>query len=121
MALGLSPSILYTAYVGFVAFQIINVLVFFTGCFESFNPKLSRFWLFMLMAAAAVIFVTMLARSLVKQPASFVFVGFTNFTGWPNGTALFTGLLAVNWGFSCLDVVTHMAEEIQDPRQYLST
>jgi choline transport protein len=101
----------------FITYQIINLLMFVLNCWESILPRLSRFWLTIALATALIIFITILARAPVKQPASYVFAGFTNYTGWNNGLAFLTGLLGVNWGFSCLDAVTHMAEEIPDPRR----
>ncbi|KAH8145159.1 uncharacterized protein LAJ45_10823 [Morchella importuna] len=51
-----------------------------------------------------------------KASVDSVFRGFSNFSGWDsNAICFFTGLLGVNWGFSCLDACTHMAEELPKP------
>jgi choline transport protein len=100
-----------------VTYQIINLVMFVMNCCESILPKMSRFWLTIAIATALIVFIAILARAPVKQPGPYVFAGFTNYTGWNDGLAYFTGLLGVNWGFSCSDAVTHMAEEISDPRR----
>ncbi|KAK4937035.1 hypothetical protein LTR10_022221 [Elasticomyces elasticus] len=101
----------------FVVYQICNILGFALSCWQKFLPRISQFLFSTMIAAAAIIFVTVLARAPVKQPASFVFASYTNYSGWNDGIAFLTGLLGVNWGFSCLDAVTHMAEEIPEPRK----
>ncbi|RAH68334.1 amino acid transporter [Aspergillus aculeatinus CBS 121060] len=105
------------AWVNFVIYQAINLIMFVFNCREDILPALSRFWLAVSLAASFICFVSMLARAPVKQPATFIFIDFTNLTGWPDSISFLTGLLGVNWGFSCLDAVTHMAEEIPNPRE----
>ncbi|PYH81272.1 hypothetical protein BO82DRAFT_415930 [Aspergillus uvarum CBS 121591] len=105
------------AWVNFVIYQAINLIMFVFNCREAILPALSRFWLAVSLAASFICFVSMLARAPVKQSATFIFTDFTNLTGWPDGISFLTGLLGVNWGFSCLDAVTHMAEEIPNPRE----
>jgi choline transport protein len=53
-----------------------------------------------------------------KASSDSVWRSFTNSSGWQSDAiAWFTGLLGVNWGFSCLDSCTHMAEEIPHPER----
>lgn len=104
-------------WVVFVTYQIFNVFMFGFNCWERFINPISRGCLAVCVASAAIIFITMLARAPTKQSASFVFQGFTNITGWDDGLAFLVAMLAINWGFSCLDAVTHMAEEIPDPKR----
>jgi choline transport protein len=66
----------------------------------------------------SIIFITVLAASPTKQSASFVFTDFINTSGWNSkGIAFHTGMLGAKWGFANLDAVTHMADEIPDPRK----
>ncbi|OJJ45168.1 hypothetical protein ASPZODRAFT_153440 [Penicilliopsis zonata CBS 506.65] len=111
------PDAATPTWVTFLVYQLINIVMFGLNCWESLLPRLSRIWLTISMATALIIFITILARTNDKRSASFVFTGFTNLTGWSDGIAFLTGLLGVNWGLSCLDAVTHMAEEIPDPRR----
>jgi choline transport protein len=101
----------------FLVYQIVNILVMGLNFSSKIMPMTGRIYLYISMAAFAIIFVGILARAPVKQPAFFVFTSFVNLTGWNDGIAFCTGLLGVNWGFSALDAVTHMAEEIPDPRR----
>ena len=65
-----------------------------------------------------VITVTVLAKAQPKQPASFVFTDFENFSGWTNSVIAFiTGFINANYSFSCLDAATHIAEEIPHPER----
>ncbi|PFH62678.1 hypothetical protein XA68_12549 [Ophiocordyceps unilateralis] len=51
------------------------------------------------------------------QPASFVFAGWINRTGWPDGVTWFVGLVQSAYGLTAFDSVIHMAEEIPAPRR----
>lgn len=50
------------------------------------------------------------------QPASFVFGGWINTTGWSDGVVWFTGLVQAAYGLTAFDSVVHMVEEIPSPR-----
>lgn len=57
--------------------------------------------------------ITVLATSRGEyQPASFVFGGFENTTGWPDGWAFILGLLQSTFGLTGFDAVSHMIEEM---------
>lgn len=101
----------------FVTYQAYNILMFAFNCCQTVASKSSRVWLSLAIASPIIIIIAILARAEEKQSAAFVFTGFTNLTGWSDGVAFMTGLLGVNWGFCALDAVTHMAEEIPDPRR----
>jgi choline transport protein len=65
-----------------------------------------------------VITVVVLSKAQPKQPASFVFTDFENFSGWSNNVIAFiTGFINANYSFSCLDAATHIAEEIPHPER----
>ncbi|RDA86493.1 hypothetical protein CP532_1994 [Ophiocordyceps camponoti-leonardi (nom. inval.)] len=51
------------------------------------------------------------------QPPSFVFAGWINHTGWPDGVVWFIGLVQSAYGLTAFDSVIHMAEEIPSPRR----
>ncbi|KAF4594423.1 amino acid permease family protein [Ophiocordyceps camponoti-floridani] len=51
------------------------------------------------------------------QPAKFVFSGWINRTGWPDGVTWFAGLVQSAYGLTAFDSVIHMAEEMPAPRR----
>ncbi|KAH8883545.1 amino acid transporter [Thozetella sp. PMI_491] len=111
------PNFVYQPWMGFVGFQITNIVIFFFNTVERFLPYFSRASMAWSVASLVIIFVAVLAASPMKQPASFVFTDFVNFSGWNDALAVLTGLVGVNWGYSCLDACCHMAEEIPQPER----
>ncbi|KAJ6088785.1 hypothetical protein N7486_010046 [Penicillium sp. IBT 16267x] len=112
-----NPDVVAHPWTIFVTYQAFNMVMFIFNCWEMIVTKSSRLWLAVTILSPIVIFITLLARADTKQSAEFVFTGFTNLSGWNDGIAFLTGLLGVNWAFSGIDAVTHMAEEIPDPRR----
>ncbi|CEJ88352.1 hypothetical protein VHEMI04694 [[Torrubiella] hemipterigena] len=51
------------------------------------------------------------------QTPQFVFGGWINNTGWPNGVAFLLGLAQSAYGLTAFDSVIHMVEEIPAPRK----
>ncbi|KAH7141506.1 amino acid/polyamine transporter I [Dactylonectria estremocensis] len=100
---------------GFVGFQLLNLLTLFGACFEHALPKISKFMLLFSCLTIGVIFVTLFAMSDNHVSAKDFFVTPINISGWQDGIAFIIGLNGANWSFSCLDVATHLAEEIPSP------
>lgn len=112
-----NPDFVFQRWMLFLGYELTNIALFSFNLFERLLPKFSMFGLFFSVASLIIIFVTVLVASPTKQSASFVFTDFVNLSGWDSqGVAYLTGMLGANWGFSCLDAVTHMAEEVPDPR-----
>ena len=61
-----------------------------------------------------VISITLLATS-EKSSAEFVFTGFANETGWPDGMSWLLGLLQSALSLIGFDASTHLAEEMPSP------
>lgn len=102
----------------FVGYQVTNIFMFGFNAFSRILPAISRLTLGFSLCTILIIFIACLASAPSYQPASFVFTEFVNDSGWSaKGITLLTGMVGVNWGFSCLDAVTHLAEEIPDPRR----
>lgn len=101
-----------------VGYQVANILIFFLNCFSSFLPGLNKASLYISLLSVSAITLAVLIASPRKASVDLVFRTYTNGSGW-NSDAInfFTGLLGVNWGFSCLDACTHMAEEIPKPEK----
>lgn len=67
-------------------------------------------------AGFAIISITVLACASPRyQPAEFVYGGFINDVGWPNGFAWLLGLLQGALALTGFDAVAHMIEEIPEP------
>ncbi|OAA44164.1 choline transport protein [Metarhizium rileyi] len=112
----LNPAFVYRRWMGFVAFQVLNLITLFCSCFERALPHISRAVLFVSVTSAAVVFLALFATSRRQHasPKDF-FLTPVNSSGWPDGIAFLTGISGINWSLSCLDVVTHLAEEIPSP------
>ncbi|KAL4876724.1 amino acid permease-domain-containing protein [Aspergillus karnatakaensis] len=95
-----TPDFVYKPWMGFVGFQATNLFVFFFNTVGRFLPRLGQASLGMSVSSAR-----------------HVFTDFTNTSGWGSGIAALTGLLGINWGYSCLDVCTHLAEEVPRPER----
>ncbi|KAF2965358.1 hypothetical protein GQX73_g8239 [Xylaria multiplex] len=110
----LYPNFIYRRWMGFVVFQAINIITCFGACFEYVLPKLSKALLLVNFASVGAIIITLCAMSSTRT-SSKDFFKVINITGWPDGVAFIIGLNGANWCFSCLDVATHLAEEIPSP------
>lgn len=111
------PNFVYKPWMGFVGFQVTNIFVFFFNTFERFLPIFSKASMLFSATSVLIIFITILAASPTYQSADFVFTDFVNLSGWNDGIAALTGIIGINWGYSCLDACTHLAEEVPDPRR----
>lgn len=102
----------------FVTYEIVNLLLVFFNIWEKPLPRISQGALYVSLLSFVVITITVLAKSSGNyQSAHFVFVEFSNGTGWSSsGIAFIVGLINPNWSFSCLDAATHLAEETLSPQ-----
>ena len=101
----------------FITYEIVNALLVFCNIWERPLPRISQAALYVSLFSFVVITITVLAKSSGHyQTAHFVFVEFSNGTGWLSaGIAFIVGLVNPNWSFSCLDAATHLAEETLSP------
>lgn len=108
------PDFVYERWMGFVAFQIINIVTCFGACFEHFLPKFAKALLLFNVISVGTIVITLFAMSETRTSTE-DFFKLVNISGWPDGVAFIIGANGINWCFSCLDVATHLAEEIPSP------
>ncbi|KAM0543826.1 hypothetical protein ACHAPJ_012133 [Fusarium lateritium] len=112
----LNPNFQPGRWEGFAAYHGINLITLGLSVFEHLLPRFTKgiltFTFFMLVAY----FVGLFAASDERRSGKDVFTEFSNVTGWSDGVAFFIGLNGLNWGFSCLDAIVHIAEEIPQPR-----
>lgn len=101
----------------FVTYEITNALLVLFNMYEKPLPMISQMALYISLVSFVVITIVVLAKSSGHyQLAEFVFVQFSNGTGWSSsGIAFIVGLINPNWSFSCLDAATHLAEETLSP------
>ncbi|KAJ3548424.1 hypothetical protein NM208_g1023 [Fusarium decemcellulare] len=111
----LNPNFVYKRWMGFVGFQLLNILTVFCASFEHALPKISKVMLLFSCMTIAVIFITLFAMSGTHMSAKDFFVTSVNVSGWQKGIAFIIGMNGANWSFSCLDVATHLAEEMPSP------
>lgn len=113
------PDFVYRQWMGFLCFLCITWSASAMVVYERALPTISRFMLYWSIATMLAVVICLLAPNKPKQSAAVVFgVGeYYNLSGWPDGMAFLVGLGGINWGFSCLDAATHLAEEIPEPRK----
>ncbi|KAI8712462.1 hypothetical protein NCS52_01344500 [Fusarium sp. LHS14.1] len=111
----LDPNFVYKRWMGFVGFQLLNIITVFCASFEHALPKISKIMLLFSCLTIAVIFITLFAMSDEHASAKDYFTTSVNVSGWPKGVAFIIGMNGANWSFSCLDVATHLAEEMPSP------
>lgn len=111
----INPDFIYQRWMGFVGFQLLNLVTVFGACFEHALPKISKTMLLLNVTMTVVIFITLFTMSKSRTSAKDFFKTTINISGWQDGVAFIIGLNGINWSFSCLDVTTHLAEEIPSP------
>ncbi|EEU36635.1 uncharacterized protein NECHADRAFT_51757 [Fusarium vanettenii 77-13-4] len=111
----LDPNFVYKRWMGFVGFQLLNIITVFCASFEHALPKISKIMLLFSCVTITVIFITLFAMSDEHASAKDYFTTSVNVSGWPKGVAFIIGMNGANWSFSCLDVATHLAEEMPSP------
>ncbi|KIW71916.1 hypothetical protein PV04_00143 [Phialophora macrospora] len=113
------PDFVYKQWMGFLVFIVANWTATLMVLYERIIPAMSNTFLVISLVTITATFICLLAPSTEKASAGLVFgtEGYFNVSGWPNGVAFLIGISGVNWGFSCLDAATHLAEEIPQPQK----
>ena len=84
-----------------------------------FLPALQQFGLFMVLVGGFVTIVVIAAKPKQHATNAFVWTDFNNQTGWSGGVAFLTGVLNGAFTVGTPDAVTHLAEELPNPRKDL--
>ncbi|KAK6197073.1 amino acid permease-domain-containing protein [Scheffersomyces amazonensis] len=113
------PDTEFQTWIVFLVYELTNLFLTIFNIWEKPLPFISQSALYVSLGSFFIITVIVLVKSGGEfQSAHFVFVEFTNGTGWSSGgIAFIVGLINPNWSFSCLDAATHLAEESSDPRR----
>lgn len=101
----------------FLIYIAFSLAAFFINAFlNRLLPYFTKAAFFWSLAGFVVICITVLACAAPNyQPASFVYGGFLNSTGWPDGMAWLLGLLQGAFALTGFDGTIHMIEEIPNP------
>ncbi|KAI1004400.1 hypothetical protein K3495_g3813 [Podosphaera aphanis] len=97
-----------------VAYLITLLAAFINMWGAKILDRVSKGLLFINITAFIVTVATILACNTHKQPASFVFRDFQNFTGFSTGMAGIVGILQPAFGMCCYDAPAHMCEELKN-------
>ena len=113
------PEFEYKQWMGFLTFQGYTWTAAIMVVCERVLPTMSKTFMYLSVVTMATIVICLLAPDREKQSAAVVFGadGYFNLSGWPDGVAFLVGISGINWGFSCLDAATHLAEEIPEPQK----
>lgn len=113
------PDFVFEKWMGFLTFQGFIWTAAVMVIYERALPKMSKFFLYASIGGMMALFICLLAAGKPKQSAAVVFGAreYFNLSGWPDGLAFLIGINGINWGYSCLDAATHLAEEIPEPRK----
>jgi choline transport protein len=82
-------------------------------------PYLQSFGLFMVTVGGLITIIVLAAMPKQRASNSFVWKDFENQTGWSNGVAFLTGVLNGAFTIGTVDGVTHLAEELPNPKSDL--
>lgn len=111
----LNPDFQPSRWIYFAVYHATNLVTLFLSIFEHMLPKFTKGILTFTMLLLLSYFIGLFAASDQRRSAREFFTDFHNITGWSNGVAFLLSLNGLNWGFSCLDAIVHIAEEIPEP------
>lgn len=104
----------------FVCLLIVVILCLAaTIFFNRYLPYLQQFGLFVVIVGGIVTVIVIAAMPRQHARSSFVWKDFANNTGWSGSVAFLTGVLNGAFTIGTPDAVTHMAEELPNPRKDL--
>lgn len=114
------PNYTIQAWHIFVTLTLITWLcICVTVFFNRFLPIIEQFGLFVVLAGGLVTIIVLAAMPKHHASHSFVWTNWDNETGWSSGVAFLTGVLNGAFTIGTPDAVTHMAEELPNPRKDL--
>jgi len=101
----------------YVAFLLILWLcTAFVAFCNRLIPMLQHAGLFMIIVGGLVTIIVVATMPAQHASSSFVWANFENLTGWSGGVCFLTGVLNGAFTIGTPDAVTHMAEELPNPK-----
>lgn len=82
-------------------------------------PYLQDLGLFLVLAGGLITIIVVAAMPSQHATNSFVWTDWVNGTGWPDGVAFLAGVLNGAFAIGTPDAITHMAEELPNPKRDL--
>ena len=104
-------------YLAFVCITWLGCLTCIFG--NRILPHLQNAGLFLIIAGGIVTIIVVAAMPTTHATTEFVWRAWDNQTGWGNGVAFLTGVLNGAFTIGTPDAVTHMAEELPNPKKDL--
>jgi choline transport protein len=87
--------------------------------FNRVIPYLQDVGLFLVIGGGLITIIVVAAMPQQHATSSFVWTDWQNVTGWSSGVAFLTGVLNGAFTIGTPDAVTHMAEELPNPKRDL--
>jgi choline transport protein len=114
------PDYVVEAWHTYVAFILLTIICS-TFCifYNRWIPKLQDVGLFFVLGGGLITIIVIAAMPKQHATSSFVWKDWENATGWPSGVAFLTGVLNGAFTIGTPDAITHMAEELPDPKKDL--
>jgi choline transport protein len=114
------PSYVIQEWHIFVVLVLITwICIAATIFFNKYLPFLQQFGLFVVLVGGLATIIVIAAMPKTHASNAFVWSEWENNTGWPSGVAFLTGVLNGAFAIGTPDAVTHMAEEVPNPRKEL--
>ncbi|KAL1305066.1 hypothetical protein AAFC00_002004 [Neodothiora populina] len=101
-------------YVAFVCVTWLSCAICIFG--NRFIPYLQHIGLFLLLAGGLITIIVVAAMPEKHASNAFVWTDWNNTSGWGDGVAFLTGVLNGAFTIGTPDAITHMAEELPNPK-----
>jgi amino acid transporter len=85
--------------------------------FNRLIPKLQNLGLFLVLGGGIITIIVVAAMPKTHASNSFVWKDWNNQTGWKSGVAFLTGVLNGAFTIGTPDAITHLAEELPNPKR----
>ncbi|TID24102.1 putative choline transport protein [Venturia nashicola] len=114
------PDYVVEAWHVYVTFIMLSIICS-TFCifFNRLIPKLQDLGLFFVLGGGLITIIVIASMPKQHASSSFVWKDWENSTGWPSGVAFLTGVLNGAFTIGTPDAITHLAEEMPNPRKDL--
>jgi choline transport protein len=106
-------------YVAYILLCLVSVV--FCIFFNRLIPKLQDTGLFLVLVGGLITIIVLAAMPKQHASTATVFRDWENTTGWGSGVAFLTGVLNGAFTIGTADAITHMAEELPNPKKDLPT
>jgi amino acid transporter len=111
------PKLVIEAWHVYIAYLLITILVTLTCVFANRTiPILQHAGMTIVIVGGLVTIIVLAAMPDAHASHSFVWKDFENITGWNNGVAFLTGVLNGAFTIGTVDAITHLAEELPNPK-----